>query len=112
MFLYKVDKSIDRFPFQTLENEDAIPDIKWIHVANKENEAIIICDKELSYGVSVTSLEGYLSTLDRQQILKKDIVEFAYKPDVENKILRDAAAGRNLNEFSKYDNFIESIPGS
>jgi len=110
MNLYIVDKTLDRFPFQTLENPDPIPNIKVVHIANKENEAILAVWGELSYGESLDSLDGFLSTRNREQITKKDIISFVYSPDQEAKILRDAAAGRNMDNFNEYDTFVESIP--
>lgn len=113
MFLYKIDKTVDRFPFQTLENTDPVPDITWQQLGFDQNGyALVVVDSKLSYGEPVTELLGFRFVKTNEQITKKDIVSSVYPVDVEAKILRDSLAGRNQENFQTYDAFIESIPSA
>lgn len=112
MYVYKLDKTIDRFPFQTLENTDSIPTGFYKLVGINGDNAIIVTDISLDYGIIPDTLDGFYNIKNKNQLTKADIVNSAYTTDQETKILRDAQAGRNLDIFSIYDSFVESIPGA
>lgn len=76
----------------------------WCGILIGNNEDI------LQNSIPVTVLSEFINTQTNTPLSKNDVIRKIYTLDMECKILRDAAAGRNLDRFSEYDQFVESIP--
>lgn len=74
-----------------------------ILVGNYNNEII-------SASLVLSDIGSFTSLQTNAPVTKDEIISYIYTKDLENKIVRDAIAGRNLNVFNEYDQFVESIP--
>jgi hypothetical protein len=57
----------------------------------------------------VTSLIGFNNIQTTQQVTKAEIINRMYDYDLQIKILRDKEAGRNIDKFIEFDEFVQSI---
>lgn len=104
--------AVSQFPFDDMYIQDA----KFVKIAKKNNLWLgVLVGDYLKYLPNttineITSLDLFLNLQTNRQVLKSEIIEKIYPTDVQIKILRDKEAGRNIDKFNEFDQFVQSIP--
>jgi hypothetical protein len=99
--------SLSEFPFDDMYTED-----KFIKIGKRDDIWLGVLTTIDSYEgeILVESISEYTDFQTGYPVTKSGIISRIYNKDEESKILRDSAAGRNLDKFAEYDAFVESIP--
>jgi hypothetical protein len=104
--------SVTVFPFDDMY----ITDAKFIKIAIKDDLWLGVLTGDYTKYIGnislnvVTSLTDFIGIQTQMQITKAEIVNVVYSYDQQIKILRDKEAGRNLEQFTEFDTFVQSIP--
>jgi hypothetical protein len=103
---------LSEFPFDDMY----ITDAKFMRIAIKDDLwlGVLTGDYVKYLGDininEVTSLENFINFQTNKQVLKSEIINMMYPYDQQIKILRDKEAGRNIEIFTTFDSFVQSIP--
>lgn len=104
--------AITEFPFDDMYITDAkfikiaINNTQWLGILTG-NYTSYIGDIVLS---DVNTLAGFINIQTKQNVTKAEIINRIYDYDQQIKLLRDKEAGRNLDKFIEFDEFVQSIP--
>jgi hypothetical protein len=104
--------AVTEFPFDDMYITDAkfvkiaINDDLWLGVLTGDYVKYI---GDISLN-EVTTLTNFINIQTRQQVTKAEIIDRMYSLDQQIKILRDKSADRNLDIFTEFDEFVQSIP--
>lgn len=101
--------SLTEYPFDDMY----VTERKFIKVGISNDVwcGILIGDNSDLIGqIEVVDLSEYTDIQSNTPLTKLGVIRRIYSVDQETKILRDAAAGRNMDKFMEYDQFVESIP--
>ena len=98
--------TLEQFPFNDMYTAD-----KFFKIGINGDTWLGVLTTISSYPgeVKFDSIEDFTSIQTGMPVTKDEIISYMYPKDIENKILRDTTAGRNLDKFNEYDSFIESI---